>query len=178
MPILSDQIRWVIKEAKNNPGSRRLVVAAWSPGEAQVSKHPPSNVSMILNVQQELTGVDGESYAPCLCLHVLQRSCDVLNGLPYNIAGCALLLSLFVRFLNSAGLELNPGWIAHTLVDAHLYRADVQEAKRVTQASPVDLPQLHINDRIQTLEDAQDLLELETDELMELFTLLPHGASE
>ena len=37
----NDQIRYVINELKQNPQSRRLVVSAWAPGNAQTSALPP-----------------------------------------------------------------------------------------------------------------------------------------
>ena len=41
----SDQIAWVLGELKANPMSRRLVVSAWAPGNAQTSKLPRATVS-------------------------------------------------------------------------------------------------------------------------------------
>src|SRR5690606_5158886 len=40
-PAFNDQIAWVISELKRNPMSRRMVVSAWAPGNAQTSKLPP-----------------------------------------------------------------------------------------------------------------------------------------
>ena len=47
----NDQIRWLIDEAKRNPMSRRLVVSAWAPGNAQTSKLPPCHAMFVCNVQ-------------------------------------------------------------------------------------------------------------------------------
>lgn len=51
----NDQIAWVIDELKRNPMSRRMVVSAWAPGNAQYSKLPPCHSIFMLNVQNETT---------------------------------------------------------------------------------------------------------------------------
>ena len=49
----NDQIQWTIDELNKSPMSRRLVVSAWAPGNAQTSKLPPCHCLFILNVQNE-----------------------------------------------------------------------------------------------------------------------------
>src|SRR5579864_3482519 len=105
-----DQIAWVLGELKRNPMSRRLVVTAWAPGNAQASKLPPCHLLFVFNVQLDERG------DPLLCLHLTQRSADVALGVPYNIAGYALLLELFSRFTG-----IRAGVFAHTMIDAHVY---------------------------------------------------------
>ncbi|MCK5922454.1 MAG: thymidylate synthase, partial [Methylococcales bacterium] len=107
---LNDQVAWVIGELKRNPMSRRLVVSAWSPGNAQNSQLPPCHAFWVLNTQYDS---QGEAQ---LCLHLTQRSADVALGVPYNIAGYAFLLHLIARFTN-----MSVGRFGHTLIDAHIY---------------------------------------------------------
>ncbi|HEV3191180.1 MAG TPA: thymidylate synthase, partial [Polyangiaceae bacterium] len=47
----SDQLRWVAEELQRNPMSRRLVVTAWAPGNAQTSRLPPCHLLFMFNVQ-------------------------------------------------------------------------------------------------------------------------------
>jgi thymidylate synthase len=49
----NDQIRWVLDELRRNPMSRRMVVSAWAPGNAQTSKLPPCHCLFMLNVQND-----------------------------------------------------------------------------------------------------------------------------
>lgn len=49
----NDQIAWLVNELKANPMSRRMVVSAWAPGNAQASKLPPCHFAWLLNVQNE-----------------------------------------------------------------------------------------------------------------------------
>jgi thymidylate synthase len=172
----SDQIAWVIDELKRNPMSRRLVVVAWAPGNAQTSQLPPCHLLFVLNVQLDERG------EPILCLHLTQRSADVALGVPYNIAGYALLLELFARF---AGMRA--GILSHTLVDAHVYTAKadgsmaeydhVPGLKRQLERAPRPLPRLVIDPSIRSLEDLTPLLEADTGAILKHFVLIgydPH----
>jgi thymidylate synthase len=174
----SDQVAYAINELKKNPMSRRMVVVAWAPGNAQASKLPPCHAMYVLNVQL------GESGDPYLCLHLTQRSCDVALGVPYNIAGYAFLLELFSRF---SGIPA--GVFAHTLVDAHVYTSkpdgsmseyDHVPGLRVQLARETrPLPRLKIHESIRSLDDIKPLLEADTAEVMRHFTLegyAPHPA--
>ncbi|HMD54264.1 MAG TPA: thymidylate synthase [Phycisphaerae bacterium] len=103
-----DQIGYVINEIKRNPESRRLVVSAWEPGNAERSKLPPCHYSFVFQV------LDGK-----LNCHLSQRSGDVALGIPFNLACYATLTQMIAQECN---LEL--GQFAHTIVDAHIYVAN------------------------------------------------------
>lgn len=175
-----DQLRWVEQELIENPMSRRLCVTAWDPGTAFKSKLPPCHVFWVLNTQP-----DPEMSGPGrLNLHLTQRSADIALGVPYNLAGYALLLHLFARF---GGLDV--GVFSHTLVDAHIYTAKpdgsmseydhvpglLEQIRRPLRR----LPEVVIESSIQTLDDVLGLLEAPTDELLERIALQgydPHPA--
>ena len=166
----NDQIAWVLAELRRNPDSRRLVVSAWAPDNAQHSTLPPCHALWVLNVQRDKQG------DPLLCLHLTQRSCDVALGLPYNIAGYAFLLELFGRF---SGIPV--GFLGHTLVDAHIYTAKpdgtmseydhVPGLRDQLTRPPRALPKLVIDCNINSLEDVENLLDAETDKLLATFSL-------
>lgn len=165
-----DQIAWVDAELRSNPDSRRLVVSAWAPGNAQTSKLPPCHAMFILNVQRDERG------EPLLNLHLTQRSCDVALGVPYNIAGYALVLELFARWSG-----MRAGIFAHTLVDAHIYTSKpdgsmseydhVRGLREQLERAPRALPRLRIDPRLQKLDDLKPLLQASTEELMQAFVL-------
>lgn len=174
----NDQVRYVIDELARNPLSRRLVVSAWAPGNAQTSKLPPCHAMFVLNVQMDDAG------QPWLNLHLTQRSCDVALGLPYNIAGYALLLQLFSRF---SGIPA--ALFAHTLIDAHVYTCKpdgsmddydhVPGLREQLGRKPLPLPRLTLSDELRGLDDLKPLLELDTEALMRHFVLEgydPHPA--
>lgn len=165
-----DQVGWVAQELRRNPMSRRLLVTAWSPGNAHTSALPPCHVVWVLNVQLDR---DGRS---SLCLHLTQRSCDVALGVPYNIAGYAFLLSLFAHF---SGIPAH--LFAHTLIDAHVYTAKpdgsmaefdhVPGLRDQLERAPRPLPRLVIDPSIRELDDLRGLLEADTDEILSKFRL-------
>jgi thymidylate synthase len=134
-----DQIGWVINEIKNNPNSRRLVISAWHPANAVISKLPPCHYSFAFNVN------DGK-----LNCHLTQRSGDIALGIPFNLAAYSLLTQIIAQETN---LEL--GFFAHTIIDAHIYVADkgspnekydhLDGLKLQLTREPFPLPKLEIN---------------------------------
>ena len=174
----NDQVRYVVDQLKTNPMSRRMVVSAWAPGNAQTSALPPCHAFWVVNCQND------ESGEPHLCLHLTQRSCDIALGVPYNIAGYAFLLELFSRF---SGIPA--GIFGHTLIDAHIYTAKADGSmaeydhipglREQLTREPRPLPRLTIDPSITSLDDMLPLLEMETDEIMAKFVLdgyNPHPA--
>ncbi|OHD23852.1 MAG: hypothetical protein A2Y38_17335 [Spirochaetes bacterium GWB1_59_5] len=185
----NDQIKWAVDTLTKDPMSRRVVISAWAPGNAQTSKLPPCHCLFVFNTQNTLVSADNRlsnhtdmvvsghyETEPRLCLHLTQRSCDIALGVPYNIASYALLLELFSRFTG-----IKPGIFAHTLIDAHAYtcKADgsmadmdhVPGLEMQLTREPRKLPKLIIHPDIKTLYDVEGLLQLDTDEVMKHFVL-------
>lgn len=100
-----DQIAHVLHRLEEAPHSRRIVVNAWHPANAAVSKLPPCHFTYTFNVQGDR-----------LNLKLEQRSADIAVGVPFNIAAYSLLLHVVAQ---EAGFE--PGTFAHSLTDAHIY---------------------------------------------------------
>ena len=143
-----DQLGYCVDQLKKNPNSRRLVVSAWEPYNAHKSKLPPCHLLYIFNVQ-----------AGRLCLHMTQRSCDFGLGVPFNIASYSLLTHLVAK---EVGLE--PGVVAITFVDAHVYCANsddqqivngaprweydhVQVLRQQLKREPLPLPQIQLKNK-------------------------------
>jgi thymidylate synthase len=132
----------------------------------------------VLNVQLDAHG------EPYMNLHLTQRSADVALGVPYNIAGYALLLELFSRFLG-----IPPRYFGHTMIDAHVYTSKpdgsmaeydhVPGLRAQLERVPRKLPKLTIAPSITKLEDLEPLLEADTETVMKHFVLEgyePHPA--
>jgi thymidylate synthase len=110
-----DQLFDILESLRKNPNTRRMVCSAWCPNQAHMQALPPCHVLW------NLVHYDGELN---LCWH--QRSCDMVLGVPYNIASYALLLLLLCKHAN-----LKPGRISGTLADAHIYLRDpLKETRR------------------------------------------------
>lgn len=134
----TDQIQYVIDEIRRNPVSRRLVVSAWEPGNAEKSKLPPCHYTFAFNV------ASGK-----LNCHLTQRSGDIALGIPFNLAAYAMLTQIIAQETN---LEL--GYFAHTIIDAHIYVAEkgskmekydhLEGLKLQLTREPLPLPKLEI----------------------------------
>lgn len=100
-----DQIGEVLRQIRQTPDSRRLIVSAWNVGEIDKMKLPPCHALFQFYV------ADGK-----LSCQLYQRSADIFLGVPFNIAGYALLTMMIAQ---ATGLK--PGDFVHTLGDAHIY---------------------------------------------------------
>ncbi len=121
-----DQIQYVIDTLRREPSSRRLVVTAWEPGNAEGSKLPPCHYSFVFNVCGNR-----------LNCHLTQRSGDVALGIPFNLACYATLTQMIAQ---EVGLEV--GCFSHTIVDAHVYTASADGAMAAYDHVPGLLEQL------------------------------------
>lgn len=166
----NDQIKWVVDQIQRNPMSRRHVVTAWYPGNAQESRLPPCHVMFIFNVQNEQDGTQ------TLNLHLTQRSADIALGVPYNIAGYAFILEVVSKLTGYTA-----GRFAHSIVDAHIYTSKddgllteydhIPGLKDQLTREPRPLPKLEIDKSIKTLSDVESCLGDSTDTLLKKFHL-------
>jgi len=105
-----DQIQFVIDTLRKEPYSRRMVVSAWEPGNAETSKLPPCHYSFVFNVQDDR-----------LNCHLTQRSGDIALGIPFNLACYATMTQMIAQEVG-----LVAGLFSHTIVDAHIYTASIE----------------------------------------------------
>ena len=68
-----------------------------------------------------------------------QRSCDSFLGVPWNIAGSALFLSVM-----AAATGLKPRFFTHFLADAHIYVNHLDQVKEQLSREPWPLPTLEL----------------------------------
>lgn len=123
-----DQISQVIQDIKDTPDSRRLLVSAWNPEDVPSMALPPCHTLFQFFV------ADGK-----LSCQLYQRSADIFLGVPFNIAGYALLTHLIAR---ECGLQV--GEFIHTLGDAHLYSNHLDQARLLLTRDIRPLAQLKI----------------------------------
>ena len=123
-----DQVQRAIDMLKTNPNSRRIVVSTWHPGLLGEMALPPCHLMYIFNV------ANGR-----LNCHLTQRSGDIALGIPFNLA-CYSALTMAIA--QEVGLE--PGFFAHTIVDAHIYVNHVDGLKEQLTRTPRALPTLKI----------------------------------
>lgn len=124
-----DQIAQLIENLQKKPHDRRHIVTAWNPGELHDMALPPCHMFFQCFV------ANGK-----LSLHMVQRSCDMFLGVPFNIASYSLLLHMLAR---ATGLE--PHEAILTLQDAHIYHEHFDAVKEQLSRSPMQLPTLWLN---------------------------------
>lgn len=132
-----DQISDVVREIRENPNSRRLIVNAWNVGELERMALPPCHAFFQFYV--------AEGHLSC---QLYQRSADIFLGVPFNIASYALL-TLMVAHVTG----LKPGEFVHTLGDAHLYSNHLEQARLQLARAPRPLPVMRLNPDVRSLFD-------------------------
>jgi len=145
-----DQLIDVISQIKQNPDSRRHIVAAWNP-----SVLPDTSKSFTENVANGKAALP-----PChawfqfnvaagkLSCQLYQRSADIFLGVPFNIASYALLTLMVAQVCN-----LKPGEFIHTFGDAHIYLNHLDQVKLQLKRKPFTLPQMKLNPDIKDILD-------------------------
>lgn len=149
-----DQLGYVLDALRTSPESRRLVVSAWHPANAAVSRLPPCHYTFCFNVAPAESGPD------LLHCHLTQRSADLALGVPFNLACYALLTQVLAE---AAGMR--PGRFAHTLVDAHVYVNHVDGLRQQLARTPAPAPRLHVARRADGSPKGLDELQVEDFEL-------------
>jgi thymidylate synthase len=130
-----DQIADVIKQIKQNPDSRRMIVSAWNVADIGKMKLPPCHLLFQFYV--------AEGKLSCL---MYQRSADVFLGVPFNIASYALLTMMIAQVC-----DLGVGEFVHVLGDAHLYLNHLEQAHIQLAREPRPLPQMLINPNVKDI---------------------------
>ena len=132
-----DQLAEAIRQIKETPDSRRILVNAWNVGQLDEMKLPPCHILYQFYV------ANGK-----LSLQLYQRSADIFLGVPFNIASYALLLMMVAQV---TGLE--PGTFVHTLGDAHLYLNHIEQAELQLTREPRPLPKMELTPHRTKIED-------------------------
>jgi thymidylate synthase len=143
-----DQISELIRQLKDNPDSRRLLVSAWNASDLPHQVLPPCHYGFQVytrelsdderaKLYEQKTNVD-TSFFPVLretldfhniptraiSLMWNQRSVDTFLGLPFNIASYGLLLMMIADEVNMV-----PDELIGNLGDTHIYLNHVEQAK-------------------------------------------------
>lgn len=123
-----DQISELIKNIRENPDSRRLIVSAWNVGELEKMALPPCHLLFQFHV------LNGR-----LSCQLYQRSADAFLGVPFNIASYALLTCMIAQ-----QCDLKPGDFVWTGGDCHIYNNHLEQVNTQLSRMPYPSPQLYI----------------------------------
>jgi thymidylate synthase len=123
-----DQLSNVLKQLKQDPNSRRIIVSAWNVGELDQMALAPCHAFFQFYV------ADGK-----LSCQLYQRSCDVFLGLPFNIASYALLVHMMAQ-----QCDLAVGDFVWAGGDTHIYSNHIEQTHLQLSREPRALPKLVI----------------------------------
>lgn len=135
-----DQLRKVVDNLKNGIDDRAEIITFYNPGEFHLGCLRPcmhTHTFSLLGDTLHLT-----SY---------QRSCDVPLGLNFNQIQVFVFLALMARITGKKA-----GTAYHKIVNAHIYEDQLELMRDVQlKREPFESPQLHISDKITSLEDLE-----------------------
>jgi thymidylate synthase len=138
-----DQIANLIDGIKKDPASRYHKATAWNPSELGEMCLPPCHGDF-----QCFVDFDAPSGKKLLSLHMVQRSCDLFLGVPFNIASYALLLMMLAQLTGTTAHEL-----VLTLNDAHVYEAHVSAIETQLSRTPHELPTVELDASVASIDD-------------------------
>ena len=124
-----DHISEVVRQIRQTPDSRRMIVSAWNVGQLDKMALMPCHALFQFYVS------DGK-----LSCQLYQRSADIFLGVPFNIASYALLTMMMAQVTG-----LKPGEFVHTLGDAHIYTNHFDQIRLQLTREPRTLPSMKIN---------------------------------
>ena len=131
-----DQIKDAVEKIKKSPSDRRIIVTAWNPGEIDQMALPPCHMLFQFFV------ADGK-----LSLHMVQRSCDMFLGVPFNIASYSLLLHMMAQVTGTVADEC-----ILTLNDAHIYHEHFDAVREQLLREPMQLCSLWLNPEVKDID--------------------------
>ena len=135
-----DQLKKVVDNLKNGIDDRAEIITFYNPGEFHMGCLRPC-------MHTHTFSLVGDT----LHLTSYQRSCDVPLGLNFNQVQVFTFLALMARITGKKA-----GTAYHKIVNAHIYEDQLPLMRDVqVKRKPFPSPQLHISDKIQTLEDLE-----------------------
>jgi thymidylate synthase len=147
-----DQLAEIIRQIKEDPNSRRMVMTSWNPLQAHEMCLEPCHMVY----QFYVTKKHDVSFLSC---QMYQRSADMFLGVPFNIASTALLTMIIAHLT-----ETVPSEITICFGDLHLYENHVGVAQEQLsrRLSAFALPRVVIDNSVRSLEElSMECIQLE-----------------
>ncbi len=139
-----DQLAFVLREMKEDPDAKNLIVNSWNPEYlyTMATLKDASRFPICHNMYQ-ISNRNGK-----LSLQLYQRSADLFLGVPFNIASYSLLVLILAQI---TGLEV--GEFVHTFGDVHIYENHIPQVKEQLTRTPRAFPKVTIDPSVKSLKD-------------------------
>ena len=124
-----DQLATVLRQLREQPDSRRIVVSAWNVADLDKMALAPCHAFFQFYV------AGGK-----LSCQLYQRSADLFLGVPFNIASYALLTHMVAQ-----QTDLDVGDFIWTGGDCHIYDNHTDQVRTQLQREPYDFPTLQLH---------------------------------
>jgi thymidylate synthase len=131
-----DQIAQALRQIRETPHSRRIVVSAWNVADLDRMALAPCHTLFQLWV------AEGK-----LSCQLYQRSADLFLGVPFNIASYALLTMMMAQVT-----DLEPGDFVHTFGDAHIYLNHLEQVDLQLSREPRPPPRMVLDPSVRDID--------------------------
>lgn len=132
-----DQIQNVIKQIKETPNDRGIIVSAWNVSDLPAMQLRPCHCLFQFYVDDDY-----------LDLKLYQRSADLFLGVPFNVASYSLLLSMVAQVTGK-----KPRYFVHTFGDIHIYSNHLDAFSTQLVREPKKSPTLWLNPERKNIDD-------------------------
>ena len=119
-----NQLESLINSIKTTPNSRRHIISLWNPLQLKDMKLPPCYLYFQFFVENNK-----------LNMFALQRSGDLIAGIPYDVA---LFTMLLLYISEKTGYKANK--LNINIIDAHIYKNQLEVADEYLKRNILDLP--------------------------------------
>lgn len=137
-----DQLQNAIDTIRTTPNSRRIIIDLWNPAQLKEMALPPCHIWYQFCVYPQ-------GNKQMLDLHIVQRSGDMFLGIGYDFM-LFNILARVVAYLTG----LTPGYVHHTINDAHIYLNHIDQVAQYLKTVAQDkegkitgITKMRFNDR-------------------------------
>lgn len=139
-----DQLRFVIRELKEDPDAKNLIVTSWNPEYLYtMATYKDASRFPICHNMFQISQRDGK-----LSLQLYQRSADLFLGVPFNIASYSLLTIILAKVTG-----YKPGEFIHTFGDVHIYENHIEQVKEQLKRAPKPFPKVSFTQDFKDIDD-------------------------
>ena len=131
-----DQLEDIVRQLKNDPYSRRILMSAWNAKDLCGMALPPCHNQ----VQFYVTPPKSSADKPRLSCHMYQRSVDTFLGFPWNILSYTVL-----TYILATKCDMVPAELIISTGDTHVYKDHIEQVQQQLQRFPIPWPMLKIS---------------------------------
>jgi len=132
-----DQLAEAVRELRQTPWSRRIIICSWNPGVLDRVALPPCHAMVQFDARNGM-----------LNAQLYQRSADLFLGVPFNIACYAMLVHMVAQ-----AVGLQPGVLHHCFGNLHLYLDHLDQAREQLARTVRPLPRLRLDPDVREVWD-------------------------